>query len=303
MTQRVAMLMTRVRADEKRLIAALIERGAEVEQLRDAYMIFDPHQDAHGRYDVLLDRSLHMSRSRYVTALFQAAGVPTVNTPSVINLCSNKLRLSTVLNEAEVPVPAARIAFSPTSAVEAIEQIGYPAVLKPLIGTGGQLVSLIEDRDAAEAVLEHKATLGSAHHEVFFVEEYVPKPGRDLRATVIAGQVIAIEARTANSWRISNGPSLKVSPVDAPAAVYDVAMRASRAVAGYVGGVLVVDILEHPERGPLVTDLNYDVEFRLTEQATGADVAGAIADFVLSAARRGAHLAGAGASAGANASE
>lgn len=293
MAQRIAMLVTRARTDEKRLMTALGARGAEVELLQDARLVFDPHADAHGRYDALLDRSLHMSRSRYVTTLFQAAGVPTVNAPAVINLCSNKLRLSTVLNEADVPVPAARIAFSPGAAIEAIEQLGYPAVLKPLIGTGGQLVSLIEDRDAAEAVLEHKATLGNAHHEVFFVEEYVPKPDRDLRATVVAGQVIAVEARTAgDSWRISASPSLKVSAVSASDAVYEVAMRASRAVAGYTGGVLAVDILEHPERGPLVSDLNYDVEFRHTEAATGVDIAGAIADFVLSAARRGAHLAG-----------
>ncbi len=294
MAQRIAMLVTRVRTDEKRLMAALGARGAEVELLQDARLVFDPHSDAHGRFDALLDRSLLMSRSRYVTALFQAAGVPTVNSPGVINLCSNKLRLSTVLNEANVPVPAARIAFSPSAAIEAIEQLGYPAVLKPLIGNNGQLVALIEDRDAAEAVLEHKATLGSAHHEVFFVEEYVPKPDRDLRATVVAGQVIAMEARTAGqSWRISASPQLKVSAVtDVSDVVYEVAMRASRAVAGYTGGVLAVDILEHPERGPLVSDINYDVEFRHTEAATGADVAGAIADFVLSAARRGAHLAG-----------
>lgn len=291
MTQRVAMLMTRMRTDEKRLVAALEARGATVAILADGKAVFDPHQDAHGQYDAILDRSLHLSRSRYITTLYQAQGIPTVNTPAVINLCSNKLRQSTVLHEARVPVPAARIAFSPSAAIEAIEQIGYPAVLKPLIGTGGQLVALIEDRDAAEAVLEHKATLGSAHHEVFFVEEYIAKPERDLRATVIGGQVLAVEARTGNGWRIG-ASGLKIAAVEVDPAVYDVAMRASRAVAGYVGGVLAVDIMEHPTRGPLVGEVNYAVEFTKTEQATGADIAGAIADYVLSAARRGAHLAG-----------
>jgi [lysine-biosynthesis-protein LysW]--L-2-aminoadipate ligase len=192
-------------------------------------------------------------------------------------------------------VPAVRIAFSPKAAVDAMEQIGYPVVLKPIIGTGGQLVSLIDDRDAAEAVLEHKATLGSAHHEVFYIEEYIPKPGRDLRATVVGGQVLAVEARSGGGWRIGSNRHLKVEPVEASTAIYDVAMRASRAIAGYVGGVLAVDILEHPQRGPLVGEVNYAVEFRETEDATGADIAGAIADYVLSAARRGAHLAGASA--------
>lgn len=292
MTQRVAMLMTRMRTDEKRLVTALEARSAVVEPIPDHTLVFDPHTDARGQYDAILDRSLHLSRSRYVTALFQAAGIPTVNTPAVINLCSNKLRQSTVLHEAAVPVPAVRIAFSPKAAVEAMEQIGYPVVLKPIIGTGGQLVSLIEDRDAAEAVLEHKATLGSAHHEVFYIEEYVPKPGRDLRATVVGGQVLSVEARTGGGWRIGANRHLKVEPIDASTAIYDVAMRASRAIAGYVGGVLAVDILEHPERGPLVGEVNYSVEFKETEDATGADIAGAIADYVLSAARRGAHLAG-----------
>ncbi len=292
MTQRVAMLMTRMRTDEKRLQTALEARGAAVELLPDHTLVFDPHHDARDRYDAILDRSLHLSRSRYATTLFQAAGIPTVNTPAVINLCSNKLRQSTVLNEAEVPVPAVRIAFSPKAAVEAMEQIGYPVVLKPIIGTGGQLVSLIEDRDAAEAVLEHKATLGSAHHEVFYIEEYVPKPGRDLRATVVGGQVLSVEARSGGGWRIGSNRHLKVEPVEASNAIYDVAMRASRAIAGYIGGVLAVDIMEHPERGPLVAEVNYSVDFRETEVATGADIAGAIAEYVLSAARRGAHLAG-----------
>ncbi len=293
--QRVAILMTRMRTDEKRIVAAIAARGASVELVPDHMLIFDPHTDARGQFDAILDRSLHLSRSRYVTTLFQAAGIPTVNTPAVINLCSNKLRQTAVLSEAGVPVPAVRIAFSPKAAVEAMEQIGYPVVLKPIIGTGGQLVSLIEDRDAAEAVLEHKATLGSAHHEVFFIEEYIPKPGRDLRATVVGGQVLSVESRSGGGWRIGAQRHLKVAPIEASTAVYDVAMRASRAIAGYVGGVLAVDILEHPERGPLVGEVNYAVEFRETEQATGADIAGAIADYVLSAARRGAHLAGASA--------
>ncbi len=295
MSQRVAILMTRMRTDEKRIAAAIEARGAAVELVSDHALIFDPHTDARGQFDAILDRSLHLSRSRYVTTLFQAAGIPTVNTPAVINLCSNKLRQTAVLNEAEVPVPAVRIAFSPKAAVEAMEQIGYPVVLKPIIGTGGQLVSLIEDRDAAEAVLEHKATLGSAHHEVFYIEEYIPKPGRDLRAMVVGGQVLSVEARSGGGWRIGSNRHLKVEPIEASTAIYDVAMRASRAIAGYVGGVLAVDIHEHPERGPLVGEVNYAVEFRETEEATGADIAGAIADYVLSAARRGAHLAGASA--------
>jgi len=294
-SQRVAILMTRMRTDEKRIAAAIEARGATVELVPDHALIFDPHTDARGQFDAILDRSLHLSRSRYVTTLFQAAGIPTVNTPAVINLCSNKLRQTAVLNEAAVPVPAVRIAFSPKATVEAMEQIGYPVVLKPIIGTGGQLVSLIEDRDAAEAVLEHKATLGSAHHEVFYIEEYIPKPGRDLRATVVGGQVLAVEARSGGGWRIGSNRHLKVTPIEVSPAIYDVAMRASRAIAGYVGGVLAVDILEHPERGPLVGEVNYAVEFRETEEATGADIAGAIADYVLSAARRGAHLAGASA--------
>jgi [lysine-biosynthesis-protein LysW]--L-2-aminoadipate ligase len=294
-SQRVAILMSRMRTDEKRIAAAIEARGASVELVPDHTLVFDPHTDARGQFDAILDRSLHLSRSRYVTTLFQAAGIPTVNTPAVINLCSNKLRQTAVLNEAEVPVPQVRIAFSPKAAVEAMEQIGYPVVLKPIIGTGGQLVSLIDDRDAAEAVLEHKATLGSAHHEVFYIEEYIPKPGRDLRATVVGGQVLAVEARSGGGWRIGSNRHLKVEPVEASTAIYDVAMRASRAIAGYVGGVLAVDMLEHPERGPLVGEVNYAVEFRETEEATGADIAGAIADYVLSAARRGAHLAGASA--------
>ena len=84
-----------------------------------------------------------------------------------------------------MPQPHNVVAFTPEAALEAIERFGYPVVLKPVVGSWGRLLAKINDRDAAEAILEHKATLGSVQHSVFYIQEYIQKPGRDIRAIVV----------------------------------------------------------------------------------------------------------------------
>ena len=98
------------------------------------------------------------------------------------DICGNKLMTTSALAAAGVPQPKVLVAYTPESALEAIERLGYPAVLKPTVGSWGRLLSKVNDRDAAEAILEHKETLGSYHHSIFYIQEYVKKPGRDIRA-------------------------------------------------------------------------------------------------------------------------
>ncbi len=99
-----------------------------------------------------------------------------------------------------VPQPHNATAFTPEAALEAIEAFGYPVVLKPVVGSWGRLLAKINDRDAAEAVLEHKSTLGSVQHSVFYIQEYIEKPGRDIRAIVIGDRVLTAMYRKSEHW-------------------------------------------------------------------------------------------------------
>jgi [lysine-biosynthesis-protein LysW]--L-2-aminoadipate ligase len=174
------------------------------------------------------------------------------------------------------------VAFSVEGALRAVEDIGYPAVLKPPVGSWGRLLARVGDRDAAEAILEHKAILGSVAHHLFYIQEHVDKPGRDVRVFVAGGGVICAIDRLSPHWvtNTARGAVTRNRPVDA--AIRSIAMSAADAVGG---GVLAVDLLEDGDR-LLVSEVNHAMEFRNSVAVTGVDIAGLIVDHTLRAARR-----------------
>jgi len=175
------------------------------------------------------------------------------------------------------------LAFTTEAALEAIESLGYPVVLKPVVGSWGRLLAKINDRDAAEAVLEHKSTLGSYQHSVFYVQEYIKKPGRDIRAFVVGDDTLCAIYRKSEHWitNTARGGEGEVCPVTPELA--EICQRASQAVGG---GVLAVDLIEHPDRGLLVNEVNHTMEFHTTVPTTGVDIPGITVDYLLAVARR-----------------
>ena len=181
----VGVLYSRVRVEEKLLFEAFEKRGVSLDLIDDQKLIFDitdvdnhPFKD----YDVIVERCINHSRALYSLKILNDQGVKTVNTALCADICGNKLMTTSALAAAGVPQPKALVAYTAESALEAIERLGYPVVLKPTVGSWGRLLSKINDRDAAETILEHKETLGSYHHSIFYIQEYVQKPGRDIRA-------------------------------------------------------------------------------------------------------------------------
>ena len=114
-------------------------------------------------------------------------------------------------------------------------------VLKPVVGSWGRLLAKINDRDAAEAMLEHKDTLGSYQHCVFYIQEYITKPGRDIRAFVVGDQTVTAIYRKSAHWitntaRGGQGEACPVTPE-----LNDICVAAAKAVGG---GVLAIDVFE-----------------------------------------------------------
>jgi [lysine-biosynthesis-protein LysW]--L-2-aminoadipate ligase len=179
-----------------------------------------------------------------------------------------------------VPSPRTLIAFTPESALEAIEELGYPAVLKPAVGSWGRLLSLVSDRYAAEAILEHKEILGSYHHSIFYVQEYVPKRGRDIRSFVVGDECICAIYRYSDHWITNTARGGKAENCPVTDEVAELSLAAAQAVGG---GIVAVDLLES-ERGLLVNEVNYTMEFRNSIDTTGVDIPARMVDFVL---RRG----------------
>ncbi len=280
---KLGVLYTRVRVEEKWIFEALDQRGIPYDKIDDRQIGFNLAEPGRWEeYDVVLERSLSYKNGLYATQVLNSWGIPTVNMARVAATCGDKLTTSTALIQAGVPQPRVWLAFTPEAALEIMETVGYPVVLKPVIGSWGRLLAKINDRDAAEAILEHKETLGSFQHSVFYIQEYIRKPGRDIRSFVIGDQTVCAIYRSSSHWitNTARGGKAEVCPVTPE--IHDISLRAAQAVGG---GVVAIDILEDPDRGYLINEVNHTMEFHSTVPLTGVDLPGMLVDYALSIAR------------------
>jgi len=156
--------------------------------------------------------------------------------------------------------------------------MGYPVVLKPVVGSWGRLLSRINDRETAEAVLQHRAALGGPAHKVFYIQEYVDKGGRDIRTMVVGDEVVYATYRRSDHWITNTARGGESLPCPLTAEIRDLSLEAARAVGG---GILAVDLLETPEGHLLVNEVNDTPEFHGAARAVDVDIAGCMADYVL----------------------
>lgn len=296
----VGILLSRVRVEEKLLLAELEERGVETVRFDDREYVLDMHSPDPEmlRCDVVVERCVNHLRAWYTLKILEDWGVPTVNTFEVATVCGDKMLTTAALERDGVPSPRTILAFTPESALEACEELGYPVVMKPAIGSWGRLLARVRDRDAAEALLEHKVTLGSFHHGAFYIQEYVNKPGRDIRSFVVGDETICAIYRDSEHWITNTARGGKASNCPVTPEIDALSRAAAKAVGG---GVVAVDLLES-ERGLLVNEVNYTMEFRNSIDTTGVDIPGRIVDYAIAVgeanrARKDAGLALAGAGA------
>lgn len=281
---KVGVLYTRLRVEEKWLFEALEKRGITHDRIDDREVVFDVLRPGHWRdYDVILERSISFTRGLYAARVLNDWDIPTVNMADVAAICGDKLATTTTLQRAGVPQPNVKVAFTPESALAAIESLGYPVVLKPVMGSWGRLLARINDRDAAEALLEHKDVLGSVQHSVYYIQEFIHKPGRDIRAFVIGDQTVAAIYRTSSHWITNTARGGKGTTCPVTPELQAICLAAARAVGG---GALAIDVLEDTERGFLVNELNHTMEFHTTVPTTGVDIPGLIIEHALAVGRR-----------------
>lgn len=290
---RIAVLVTLIRPEEKLLIAAFQAQGIEPDVILDRDLNFDvnagaeqlsPSGVAWRDYDVVLERCVSTSRGLYAMALLNSWGVTTINSYPTASVCADKLLTSLALARDGVPQPATRLAFTPESTMDAIQTIGYPAVLKPVTGSWGRLLARVADANSAEAIIEHRETLGDYNHHVYYVQEYVNKPGRDIRAFMVGDRTICAIYRASEHWITNTARGGVASNCPVTPELDDLCRRSARAVGG---GVLAIDVFEDAERGLLVNEINHTMEFRNSSAPTGVDIAAEVVRYAVSQARVG----------------
>lgn len=278
---RFGMLFSRIRVEEKLLIKAARRRGIEFVMVDSREAVFD--LDSRFGYDVLLERDVSHARALYALNLFENSGVQTINSYHVALVCGDKVATSKALRDAGVPTPDVKVAFTRESALAAIDELGYPVVLKPVTGSWGRLMAKLNDRDAAEAVLEHKDHLGSYYHKIFYVQKFLNKPGRDIRAFVIGDEVVCAIYRTSDHWITNTARGASASNCPLTPDLKKISLAAATAVGG---GVLAVDLIESDD-GMLAHEVNYTIEFRNSIHTTGVNIPEKILDYAVEIGRRG----------------
>ena len=268
---RIAILASRVRVEEKLLVEAAQQLNMEVEIIDDGQLLLDLARadERWQAYDAVLCRSVSQSRGLAVLQVLEHWGRPVYNSAQTTNVCNDKLLTTLALLQADIPTPRTLLAFEQETAVQGIERLGYPAVLKPVTGSWGRLLARVNDRDAAEALLEHQETLGGYQHHIHYIQEYVAKPQRDIRAFVVGERTICAIYRTSAHWVTNTARGAVTSNCPVTPELDALCVRAAQAVGG---GILAVDLFEDEQRGYLVNEINATMEFRNSIAPTGVNI-------------------------------
>jgi len=267
---------------EEKLLLEELERRPDVEVVRinDGERYFDLSQlpiDV----DVLFERSISYSRGLYVSRIFEAHGVPVVNPSVVAERCGDKYVTSQILVQSGIPTPRVLMAFDAEAALDAVESLGYPCVLKPVVGSWGRLLARVDNREMAEAIIEHKASLG-VHHQVFYVQEYINKPGRDIRTFVIGDEPIAAIYRASDNWITNTARGGQASNCPLSPELRGICQRTAQAMGG---GLLAIDLFETSE-GLTINEVNHTMEFRNSIDTTGVNIPARMADYVIAQGKK-----------------
>ncbi|MCA0456014.1 MAG: lysine biosynthesis protein LysX [Chloroflexi bacterium] len=287
---RVGIIISHIRPEEKLLISAFQARGVEPDIISDREINLEitagpeqltPSGVPWNAYDLIMERSVSTSRGLYMLAMLGSWGLNAINRYETAATCADKFLTTIALAKAGVPQPTARTAFDPDTTLKAIEDLGYPAVLKPVTGSWGRLLAKVKDADAAEAIIEHRQTLGDYQHHIYYVQEYVNKPGRDIRAFVVGDRTICAIYRDSPHWITNTARGGKASNCPVTPELDALCVKAAQAVGG---GIVAVDVFEDPERGLSVNEINHTMEFRNSSAPTGVDIAAEVVSYALSTA-------------------
>ena len=278
----------RIRWDEKALIKAASNAGVDLKIIDPKSIFinvsggFEDLKDVFG--DVVIERCISYFRGLHIAAILEKAGLNVINPFNVSLICGNKMFTTLALIEAKVPVPKTLVAFTKEGVFKALDEIGVPAVMKPVVGSWGRLIALIKDRESAQAIVESREQIRNALLQIYYIQEYVERPPRDIRVLVIGDEAVAASYRYSpkDDWRTNVARGGVSKPCRLTEELRELALRASEAVGG---GVLAVDCMESPS-GILVHEVNSTVEFRGLYSATGIDIPGKIIEYVVELMKR-----------------
>jgi len=281
---KLRILFDRVRSEEKMLQEKASELGHDAKMI-DAKITQVNTESKKSDFDfgdVVLERCVSYFRGLHFTACLEFLDVPVINSFEVANNCGNKMITSLLLKKHNVPTPKTYFTFSSEAALENLEKIGYPMVIKPVVGSWGRGVMPLKDRDTADAIIEVRELNDGPLDRIYYLQEMVNRPPRDIRVIVVGDQVVAAMYRT-SSGSFKTNIALGGEPVacEITKELEDVCMKAAKAVGG---GILGVDVMEDKKRGLVVHEVNNTVEFKGLAKVVKKDIPKEMIDFAIKSA-------------------
>ncbi len=276
---KIALITDIIRQEEKFIIKALNGKSIDYDVINVGQEPL-PFNKELRKYDVGIIRPVSMYRALYSSAVLEAVGVHTINSTEAISTCGDKILTYSKLFRNDVPIPESIIATSSDAVMKAYEQIGFPLIDKPPIGSWGRLVSLIRDVYEGKTIIEHREMLGNSALKVHIVQEYIKYTNRDIRCIVIGEEIIGCYARNIppNEWRANVALGGNPTPINLDDKLRELSVKAARIVRGEF---ISIDILEHPTKGYVINELNDVPEFKGFMLATGINVAEKLVDYII----------------------
>ena len=283
---KICIVFDRLRSEEKMLEKQAIELGHDTTMLDAKITQFntDSQKNDYDFGDVVLERCISYFRGLHFTACLEFLDVPVINKFEVASNCGNKLIMSLCLKKNNVPTPKTYFSFSADAAKENLEKVGFPLVLKPVIGSWGRGVIQLKDNDTAEAMFELRELTNGPHDRIFYLQELVKRPPRDIRVITVGDQVIAAMYRK-SSGGFKTNIALGAEPelCDITKEIEDVCVKASQAVGG---GILGVDLMEDEKNGLVVHEVNNTVEFKGLAKVAKKNIPKEMVEFALNSTRK-----------------
>jgi len=281
---KLRILFDRVRSEEKMLEEKAIDLGHDTKMI-DAKITQVNTESKKSDFDfgdVVLERCVSYFRGLHFTACLEFLDVPVINNFEVSNNCGNKMITSLLLKKHNVPTPKTYFSFSSEAALENLEKIGYPMVIKPVVGSWGRGVMPLKDRDTADAIIEVRELNDGPLDRIYYLQEMVNRPPRDIRVIVVGDQVVAAMYRT-SSGSFKTNIAVGGEPVacEITKELEDVCMKAAKAVGG---GILGVDLMEDKKRGLVVHEVNNTVEFKGLAKVAKKNIPKEMIDFAIKSA-------------------
>jgi len=278
----IGILFDRVRWEEKELGRQLEIKGLSYDMIDGKSQVLPlDDSDLTSLPQKILGRCVSFYRGLNLSSVYEAHGIETINSSKIMDVCGNKLLTSQILAKNGVPTPKTVVAFSSEAAMQAIDLVGFPCVMKPIVGSWGRQVVPIRDRETAEALIEMREQQNDSMQTIFYIQEMIKRPPRDIRCIAVGDEIVAAVYRYSSpeNWKTNVALGGHSEPCKVTPELEETILKTVKVIGA---GVLGIDLMEKSDSELVVHEVNGTVEFKGAQAATEYSIAKRIIDYVVS---------------------